>query len=139
MPTRFNTNKASPIMMLTEHSPCLVNTIVFGSPRETCRDLQKNSLMQISEQGIIFGKITTRHVRRLDKLTDEANGQLQVELQNGAAFESEELAHTRQADRVGMEHTGESRQVQIANLRGKLFLLVSKKPIVHLVGMTRTF
>lgn len=92
--------------MLSGSQPSFVDIAVFGSPCETYRDPQKNSLKQCFSQGIIVGKggetigfrgwlpririlITTRHVRRVATLNDEANEQLRDVLQNGAENELE--------------------------------------------------
>nr|CCA19525.1 GK15001 putative [Albugo laibachii Nc14] len=141
MPKRSNPKRASPITMLTGRPPSLVDIAVFGSPCETYRDPKKNWLKQRSEQGIILGKcdeikgfrvwlpcdrviITTRHIRRVATLTDQANSQLKDVLQNGEEFELEELARTRQAGYVAMDHTGAARQVQLVGSREQLSSVV---------------
>nr|CCA28337.1 AlNc14C2412G13231 [Albugo laibachii Nc14] len=119
MPKRSNPKRASPITMLTGRPPSLVDIVVFGSPCETYRDPKKHCLKQRSEQGIILGKSDETTGFR-DFVWLPRDRVLKDVLQNGEEFELEELARTRQAGYVAMDHTGAARQVQLVGSREKL-------------------
>uniref|UniRef100_A0AAV1UY47 Retroviral polymerase SH3-like domain-containing protein n=1 Tax=Peronospora matthiolae TaxID=2874970 RepID=A0AAV1UY47_9STRA len=97
-PTSANAKRASPIEVLTKQVPDLRDIVAFGSICSVYRDPGKNSLAQRAQVGVIIGrsdetksfrvflqkenKVTiTQHVRNVETLSSEQNGQLQRALE----------------------------------------------------------
>ena len=102
-PTSANAKRASPIEVLTKQVPDLRDTVVFGFICSVYREPGNNLLAQRAQVGVIIGrsdetkgfrvflqkenKVTiTQHVRNVETLSAEQNGQLQ------RALEYEDLA-----------------------------------------------
>ena len=97
-PTSANAKRASPIEVLTKQVPDLRDSVAFGSICSVYRDPGKNSLAQRAQVGVIIGRsdetkgfrvflqkenkvVITQHVRNVETLSAEQNGQLQRALE----------------------------------------------------------
>ncbi|CAI5734969.1 unnamed protein product [Hyaloperonospora brassicae] len=93
-PTSANERRASPLQMLTKHTPNPREIVAFGSVCTVYRNQRKNSLKQRAQVGAIVGLseetkgyrvflkknnvvVFTQHVKNIEMLSDEQNDRLQ--------------------------------------------------------------
>ena len=101
-PSKANLKRQSPIKMLTKSTPDLRNIVAFGSTCTVHRYAQNKSLGERGKQGFIIGKsdemkgyrvfipkdkivIVTQHVRNVETLVEERNGESLMEKRPASA------------------------------------------------------
>ena len=132
-----------PIEVLTKQVPDLRENVVFGSICSVYRDPGKNSLAQRAQVGVIIGrsdetkgfrvflqkenKVTiTQHVRNVETLSAEQNGQLQRALEyedravEPAATETTSKESTASDDAASQKIRSGKKKIEVVYTRGSL-------------------